>query len=302
MGLVSKYEEPDALWFGIGIHEALAQWYKPGLRRGVQPAAYFRQWCGDEMREIAANYNDRDSVWGEDAPKYEDALELGVAMLEGYIDEYGKDPDWDVIATEYPFEVNVTHEGETVAVFASVWDGVYRDRSDGLLYLMEHKTARQISTSYLALDDQAGAYWAVAGTFLRAKGVLRPDEEIAGITYNFLRKSMPDERLVNDEGLSLNKDGSVSKKQPTSRFLREVVERSPAEQQTQLLRMADEVRVMNAMRDGTIPVYKNTNRDCTFCQFFTMCTLHERGGESWKTVMKAEFVQQNPYADRRKPA
>src|SRR6266568_1377465 len=77
MGLVSKYEEPDALWFGIGIHEALAQWYKPGLRRGVQPAAYFRQWCGDEMREIAANYNDRDSVWGEDAPKYEDALELG---------------------------------------------------------------------------------------------------------------------------------------------------------------------------------------------------------------------------------
>lgn len=301
MGLLSKYESPDALWFGIGVHIALAKWYRPGLKRGPHPAKTFAEWCAGEIREIRAALP-VDYEW-YDEPKYEGARDLGVAMLEGYVDEYGKDQDWFIISTEQTFRVRVTHEGQVVAIFASAWDGVFRDLRDGRIYLLEHKTATQIMTAHLVLDDQAGSYWAVAGSVLRAKGVLKPGEEIAGIQYNFLRKSMPDDRPVNEEGLSLNQNGTVSKRQPAPRFERpEPIERSPAEQKTQMLRMANEVVVMEAMRTGQIPIYKNTGRHCVQCPFFTMCTLHERGGDAWKTVMAAEYIQRDPYGEKRKSA
>lgn len=294
MGLVPRGEMADALWFGIGVHEALAKWYRKGRQRGPRPATTFEKWCDEEERAIRANYSDRDKEWF-DKPKFEDAKELGIVMLEAYVDKYGKDDNWNVIAIERQFRITVTNHGEPVAEFVSTWDGVYEDLEDGLIKLMEHKTATAIQTAYLELDDQGGAYWAVAGAVLRAEGVLGPTENISEITYNFLRKSKQDERPTNEAGLYLNLDGSVSKKQPPPYFVREPVERIPAEQRTQMQRLADEVTVMNAMRDGTLPITKNTNKDCTFCEFFLMCKMHEHGDKGWESVMRSEYFQRNPY-------
>src|ERR1043166_425769 len=97
-GLNPKGETTDALWFGIGVHIALAEWYQKGKKRGPHPADTFEAWAGDEFREIRSSREDWDEL-----PKYEDATELGISMLEGYVDEYGKDPSWHVIATEMPF-------------------------------------------------------------------------------------------------------------------------------------------------------------------------------------------------------
>lgn len=299
MGLVPKGQTPDALWFGIGVHLSLASWYGKGKKRGPHPAETFALWSAGEERDIRAQHADRNSEWYDEA-KFLDARELGVSMLEGYVAKYDKDQGLFVVAIEQQFRIAVTSQGEKVAVFGSTFDGVVRDLADGRIYLFEHKTAGQISLAYLELDDQAGAYWAVANAVLRAQGLIGPSEFISGILYNFLRKSLEDPRPVNSDGQRLNLDGGVSKKQPPDRYVRHIVERSPAEQRTQLERMADEVVVMNAMRSGEIPVFKNTTRDCTWCEFFTMCTLHERGGESWKTVMKADFRVEDPYADRRK--
>jgi PD-(D/E)XK nuclease superfamily len=290
-GLSPKGEMADALWFGIGIHEALANWYQKGRRRGVHPATTFTNWCSDEMREIRAAREE----W-EDQAKYENAMDLGIAMLEGYIDKYGKDPSWSVIATEQPFKIKVTWHGKPIALFMSTWDGVYRDMNDGRLYLMEHKTAGQISLAYLELDDQAGSYWAVASEWLRAKGILGPGDEIAGIMYNFLRKTPGDDRPQNEGGAYLNKDGSVSKKQPPPAFVRHLVERTSGEQKVQLERLAREVAVMNAVRDGTIPVTKNTTKDCTFCEFFAACTLHEHGStRAFDEYVRHSFTRTNPF-------
>lgn len=301
MGLVPKGQTVDALWFGIGIHLALAQWYEKGKKRGRHPAETFSEWAAGEEREIRAQLPESGREW-YDEPKFIDAQELGVAMLTEYVGFYGKDSHLFVIAIEQPFRINITYQGRIVAIFGSTFDGVVRDLTDGRIYLLEHKTAGQISLAYLELDDQAGAYWAVANAVLRAKKLIGPNEQISGILYNFLRKSLPDDRPADKDGNRLNKDGTVSKRQPADPFVRHIVERSPAEQRTQLERMADEVVVMNAMRAGEIPVYKNTTRDCTWCEFFTMCTLHERGGDSWRTVMRADFSQQDPYADNRKSA
>jgi len=295
MGLIPKGESPDALWFGIGVHIALAEWYKLGLKRGPHPAKTFAEWCGEEEREIRASYGDRDSEW-YDEPKFEDARDLGIAMLEGYVDEYGKDPTWDVIAIEQQFRITLMRAGVPIAEFWSTFDGVYRDLADrGKIKLMEHKTTRAIQPAYLALDDQGGAYWAVAGYLLRKNGILKPGEDIAEITYNFLRKAQPDPRERNAEGAYLNLDGSVSKKQPPPLFAREPVERHPAEQKRQLERLSDEVAVMNAMRSGELPITKSTTKDCTFCEFFVMCQLHERGGDKWQSLQRSEYYQRNPY-------
>ncbi len=296
-GLTPRGEKADALWFGTGVHEALAKWYQRGLKRGPHPADTFANWCAGEIREIRAARED----W-EDQAKYEDAAELGEIMLEHYVDEYGKDRDWYVLAVEHPFKIRVTWHGKPIAMFMSAWDGVYRDRSDGQIYLMEHKTAGQIQTAYLELDDQAGIYWAVANEWLRRQKILKPSENIAGITYNFLRKTKGDDRPRDDGGAYLNKDGTVSKKQPSPAFVRKLVERSPREQKTQLERLANEVAVMNAVRSGEIPVTKNTNRDCTWCEFFMMCSLHERGSAAWKEIASGSYTKEDPYGRYRKSA
>jgi hypothetical protein len=301
MGLVPRGETVDALWFGIGVHEALAHWYQPGLKRGRHPAAYFDEWCGDEEREIRASFSERDKEW-YDEPKFEDARELGIAMLEQYVDRYGKDEHWDVIATEQQFKVRVIYRGQPIGEFWSTFDGVYRDLADGRIKLMEHKTAAQFSFAYLDLDDQGGSYWAVAGAVLRAKGILKPNEQIKEITYNFLRKSMPDERPRNEKGESLNQNGTVSKKQPAIAFARPPVERTPAQNQIQMERLAKEVHNMQAMRSGEMEITKSTTKDCPWCPFFQMCIAHERGGDGWEELMRADFIQRNPYERYEKSA
>lgn len=332
---------PDYFWFGIGIHEALAQWYKKGLRRGQHPARFFDKWAGEEIRYIKTYLDEEDKEW-YDQVKYEDAHDLGIRMLEEYIEFYGKDPTWDVIATEQGFKVKIKAADTPIAYFASRWDLVYRDLEDGQVYLGEHKTAGSISLAYLALDDQAGAYCAVANSLLRANGTLGPNERIAGITYNFLRKAPADDRPQNEQGEYLNNptkehfvaaltgidgwtvpqlkkmtvdeldsvaaanhvlvQGEVSKRQPPPKFVREIVDRTPAQNRTQMERLAAEVQIMNGMRDGTIPIIKHTSKDCVRCVFFEMCQLHERGGTAWQTMARSVFRRQDPYADMRKSA
>jgi hypothetical protein len=298
MGWQPKAKQADALWFGIGIHEALAKWYLKGKRRGPHPADTFDAWCGDEIAYARSYLDDNfeEPVWYE-------AKDLGVAMLEGYVDHWGKDSQWSIIATEQPFAVTITSHGRPVAVFRSRWDGVLRDLRTGKVYLLETKTAQAVDTAYLELDDQAGSYWAVATLLLRKAGILKPGEEIEGIQYNFLRKKMPDERPRNKQGLYLNKDNTVSKVQPAPLFVRpEPILRSAKECATQLQRIADEVEVMNAYRRGDLPLIKTPTKDCPRCPLWGPCQLHERGSDSYLTVLESNYIQVDPYKDDLKSA
>lgn len=298
MGYQPKFRQADALWFGIGVHESLAAWYLKGKRRGPHPADTFETWVGDEIAFAKTYLTDT-----FDEPVWEDAAELGISMLEAYVNHWGKDPQWSIISIEQPFSIKINRGGKTVAIFRSRWDGVFRDLADGRILLLETKTASQVYTAYLEHDDQAGSYYAAASHVLRAKGILKPKEEIAGVQYNFLRKAMPDERPRNEQDQCLNKDGSVSKKQPTALFVRpEAIERTRGEQNTQLARIADEVAWMDAVRGGTLPVTKTPTKDCPRCPFDVPCQLHERGNPAWKEIMKAEFRQADPNEDNRKSA
>jgi hypothetical protein len=321
----------DALWFGTGIHLAFAEWYKPGFVRGVNPVETWTEFCGDTVGFVKESKSA-----DADLPDWDDARELGIAMLEGYLARYGHDESWEVIAPEYAFHVLVGTPA--VVNYVGTFDGVYLDHADGKYKLMEHKTAASISTGHLALDDQAGSYWAVATHELRRQGILTDKQAIAGIQYNFLRKGRPDDRPRNAAGYATNqpkkldfvreltgidgwteaelkrktKDeldsiaagnklqilGEISKSQPAPLYLRKFVRRTAPERARQLQRIQDEVQHMNAVRSRALPVLKSPSRECSFCEFREPCEAEE-GGFDWQSYFDYGFHRKDPYQDHR---
>jgi hypothetical protein len=183
------------------VHVALAAWYLPGLERGPHPAETFdKSLKGDRSFLVTSE---------DEEKEYADARELGIDMLERYVEHYGRDERWFVIATEQQFQVWLPHPIHRSLRrwlrYVGTFDGVYRDLDTGEILLMEHKTAAGIDPAYLNLDDQAGSYWAVANHKLRSQKVLARKESIAGIQYNFLRKALRDTRPRDEKGLYHNK-------------------------------------------------------------------------------------------------
>lgn len=205
------------LWMGIGVHEALAQWYQKGLKRGVHPAEFWAEWCkqqGDNDRSMAQ------PLWEDEEIEWIDVVELGIYMLEQYVNKYGKDEQFDFIATERTFNMPIltpkAYQGrikrKNIVRLVGTWDGVYRDRSTGEIWVIEHKTSAVGGVNrfikMLPIDKQTNTYYMAATYLLRKEGLLRPDENIAGINFNWLEKYKPrgdDERPVNAQGLRTNK-------------------------------------------------------------------------------------------------
>jgi hypothetical protein len=282
------------LWFGQGIHVALADWYLPGFDRGPAPAKTWLKFVRDEERYI----KNRNALIDENA--WMDARNLGGRMLLAYVDHYGKDDDWDVIATEQMFEVTIKMPDGTPIIYTGTFDGVYRDRKTGLLWLMEHKTASGLPhVGYLELDDQAGSYFAFAPIVLKQLGLMREDEKLEGIMYNFLRKGLPDDRPVDELGRALNQDGSISKRQPTKLFMRHPVWRSERQRAKMIDNVISEAELMMAYRSNQLKITKTPTRDCQWdCSFFAMCQLHE-SGDDWQEYRDAMFKVRDPYSDHR---
>jgi hypothetical protein len=209
-GLKPLGEEAPALLFGTWVHVALAAWYcGPGLKRGPHPAETFAKVADADLMHIRTEARSRgvSALGGTEffiEEKMVPALDLGRAMLEGYLEWWGTDDSWSVIEPERSGELDVIDDTAglrgPIAIYGFTYDLIYRDLKDGRVKLGEHKTAKAIQTDHLPLDKQAGSYWAVAGPHLREAGLVGPKEEIAGITYNFLRKAMPDDRPRNADG------------------------------------------------------------------------------------------------------
>lgn len=215
-GLQPK-ETPKALWFGSAIHEALAHYYKPGKKRASLKSTLKKF---SDYADMEAEYI-RTEVGALDEDVWVDARTLGEEMLKNYVANYQGDEHWDVLATEQPFHLRVPFVGSHTVmtplierileqygdyfILDGTFDGVYRDERDGRIKLMEHKTAGSISTRHLPMDNQAGTYWLVAQTVGREKGWMGPKETIKEITYNFLRKAVPDDRPRDKHGYATNK-------------------------------------------------------------------------------------------------
>lgn len=295
-GLRPKRENKLPLWFGTGIHLALAEWYcGPGLKRGPHPAETWVDYVGNEEWVVNSAPAGAEKEWV-------DAKELGIAMMEGYVEKYGRDEAWHIIAPEQTFQVIIeTPSGKPQVLYVGTFDLVYFDLETETYKLGEHKSYKSLRLDHLPLDDQVGSYWAIAGPVLADRGYDIKNNAISSITYNVLRKAMPDSRPEDELGRKLNKDGSVSKVQPAPLFVREEVLRTPRERSTQIRRISNEAAWMSAARRSPDRITKNPTKDCaSFCQFYTMCKIHEKGGRDWEDYRDAMFKVEDPYADHRK--
>lgn len=324
-GLAPK-EPSKALWFGTGWHIVMADYYRPGKKRSKDWLDVWRDFC--DTPDAEGQY-DRADAMGEE---WVDLRKLGESMLTEYVKEYEGDKTWDVIQTEMTGSVMIpTWDGTDKFQYNFTFDGVYRDTKSKRIKLMEHKTAKAISISHLTLDDQGLSYWAVAGTILRKKGVLGKRDQIRAINYNFAQKRLPDERPVGPDGMRRNKPskpqyvealedagletkgtvdvlaaraeqaglvvlGDISKNQPPPMFKRHEVIHTPSERAETVDQMKKEHAVMEAMRQGTIPVFKTPDSSCSWqCPFFTMCELHQSRGDI-EEFKKQVYVRRDAHA------
>lgn len=345
-GLREKGTPAPPLWFGIGVHIALALWYcGPGAKRGPHPAETWEDYCGSELT-FMKTLDPSDEKFN----RYVEARELGRVMLEGYVDRYGRDEHKLYISPEQTFKLAVPWSdrqalfdyvsGEIMAYYCGTFDGVWRHADSGWLLLDEHKTCKALFLKHLPLDNQGGGYWAVAERTLQDQGLIKQAERLRGIEYNFLVKRLPDDRPKDAEGYATNNPvkadyvraldginewtedrllkwtveqlkhaarlnhitvlGERSKNQPGPLFHREPIYRTRPQRANMLRRVQDEAVVMQAYRQGLLPITKNSTKDCSWdCPFYTMCELQEAGG-NWEDFRDLQFKVEDPYADHRK--
>ena len=290
-----------ALTFGDLVHQCLERYYQKGRKRGPHPSKTFRvvydKWTKENGYSFGMKVKDNDDeelVWTK-------ARDLGIAMLDGYVEHYGAEDHIEVIVPEMPFRVPLYHpkNGSYVVTAVGKLDAVYRDHSKKKkpLGVIDHKTAASIQTGHLTLDEQAGTYFALTPIFLKEQGLMEEKEELRHILFNFLRKAMPDERPRDGGGRYLNKDGTVSKKQPPPYFKRQEVIRNEADSQNLIQRIVIQAWEMKQIRAGKLPIYKHPTRDCpTMCGFYDVCQLHETGSD-WEELLELTTKKWDPHAD-----
>jgi hypothetical protein len=331
---------PTPLWFGTAVHEALAQWYLKGTARGPHPADAFLGAIQEDRKMVVVDE--------EGEKEFTTGSELGVGMMNHYVDHYGLDEHMHILAIEDTYALIFKRGGKAFLRYHLVMDGLYRDLRTGQIFILEHKTCKSIRPGYLTpggplqLDNQAGSYYAAAPIVLPLANLLKNGEFISGITYNFLRKAILDDRPKNADGAYTNKPqkkhyeqaiwdvtgklpvnkkldelqqmasilkltvlGEVSKDQPPAYFHREPVFRTAEERETQLRRIREEAHYMEQMRAGNklFPIIKTPGDHCGWCPFERMCELHEHGDhDAVESFQETMMIHTDPYLTYRKKA
>lgn len=195
-GYVEKLRDPNesrtALIFGDMVHIALARYYRRGTKRGPAPAGTFEK--------LALKRAVEGRVWNQDEEAWDDLVNLGVRMLEGYVLQWtDADQEYEVLSSEQTFQIKVKGLDGKKFMYVGTIDGVWRHLPSGEIRFAEHKTMASIDTAALPFDEQAGGYWAFGVPWLKKQGIIKPDEDLGGIIYNMLRKSAPNPDSTYDE-------------------------------------------------------------------------------------------------------
>lgn len=286
--------------FGSMWHIALHGYYKKGKKRGPHPTGLFEKAIDAEVERVSKLAKIRPHELREE---WSERIELGIAMMDNYVETYGKDEEWEVLATELPFQIPVSHPVSRAPwfIYTGILDLLMLHRPTGLKEIWDHKTTAAIQTKYLVMDDQTTSYYTYGVEALIAKRLLEPGErgELNGLRFNFARKAAPDQReFVIEDGRKyfLNKDGSISKTQPAAYFLRHLVRRHAFEKERTRQRVVAEVADMEAVRrEPDAGAYKNpTKWTCPGCWLLDVCELHEVGAD-WETVRAQRTRAWDPY-------
>jgi len=202
---LSPPRDKPALTFGTMMHGALEVRYPPGRKRGPHPA--------DTFKKLYRDHGDDFMQWDDDGDRV-DALELGVAMCNTYVDTYGEDEGIEIIQPEQHVQVDVCdRQGNYICTWVGTMDALYYDllqstRSKRVIGALEHKTAKRIDENLSIISgygEQGLSYIWAAEHHAHHEGILDEGEHIDHVRFNWLKKMLPDTRPMNAAGQRLNK-------------------------------------------------------------------------------------------------
>lgn len=221
IGPIRSTQPAKALWFGDLVHQALAAYYPPGVKRGVDPVETFLRLYDVRLDSMPA----RQSTVLKQDNEWLSMRDLGAGMLKGYVEEFSDaDQEWEVISSERTFRLPVVVPeflvpmGESFdlgarrvfpafrLVVVGTFDGVWRHRSKRSRYAFkEFKTAATIKPDGLAMDDQAGYYFTYGPKWAWRMNIIPKGTYPSEILYTFLRKGIPNLDKTRDaQGRVLN--------------------------------------------------------------------------------------------------
>lgn len=260
--LLSSIRKAPALWVGTYVHVGLDAYYL--MANGERMANSVIKGMGlpgqpDYLTitehvinaDIAQFKEDFPDMWPEDEERLEADKALVLAMLKGwpaFVQANDLDREFEIVATELQFEMRLPtpNGGPSHCTFRGKVDGVAKHTPTGNLFLMEHKTAKQVGDAYinqLQLDPQVPAY--MAG-IRECYGY-----ETIGCIYNILRQQLPGPRV----------------KAPL--YYREWVWRNETEIAAQLDNLYWTYRWIT--RPGRTPVPNPSQMTCNGCAYRTLC-------------------------------
>lgn len=311
-------------FIGTGVHHAIEHL----ISDGVAPTESIAKHLKEVLKDRKAG-----PMWRDEVPE----IRKDVLLMRALVDQYQawtrdnkgpfSDSNLDYIAHEVRFDEGPDADWPAVLLAVDgvplephVWlagrfDGLARLRSDGSIWLVEHKTCRSIQerAKLLPHDEQATAYAYAAATLF--------EEPVAGIIYTLLRKkaaTIP--REVRGGTLSQDKriDTSVaiyraairrqhplwSEKQIQATYgdilryiddfaepfvSRVAIKRSKAQIDHYIREL--HATALEMYEDATIP-YANRTWTCPRCLFRAPCLARDAGDEAGvQDIIKLQYTQ-----------
>jgi hypothetical protein len=308
------------LWFGTGIHEALAAYYDPTTGE----IEYFRNGQGILTKSEGRDpdygifvFENFVGSWltslgepGEDQILWaKENLELGLGMLDNYFKWAPKNDDFEVIWVEREYKVGIP--GLPGVSYSFRCDGLIKTKHH--TWLLEHKTTAQFpdQTEWLMMDDQCGSYlWGLSQ--------LDPPIFAEGVVYNELKKKTPQPlRPLLAGGYSINRSQDTSfdialttlrnEYKPIPKkywdfldFLKykpdNFIKRTPVRRNRREIELLGEMlryEVLDMVNNPAI--YRSPSRvNCSSCPFVAPCILRWEGGDV-QSILGYEFKERESY-------
>lgn len=218
-------------------HHALATWYVTQDKSKTMLAA------SKKLAEYEALL-DRvlDTEW-----------DLISVVLERYLDWAEENDNFTVEAAEQRFDLVIG--GHVVMGFI---DGI-AVRTDGSVWLLEHKFQKQARTRHLQMDAQSSVYlWAARKLGYNPRGIL----------YNIIRMA----------------EGGVAAREPVVRLPVYRNNEGLEYMERELVPQMDEMRLALA---GQLPIYRNPTKDCSWdCGFYDACLGLQDNGAAQSILLK----------------
>lgn len=184
MGLqLQPLTRPMHMVLGVIVHRALELYYQ----RGTSVKDALDQAIEEDKQQYASRMLESEML------EYQEMTSTAWRVLRGYVEwvaDTGADDHLTVLEVESTFELPMAN-----FTLAGRWDGIVRDRTNGMIYILEHKTTSRMEIT------EAGVLWDIQPYVYAYAAEQVLGERVGGIIYNMLSTNDPYDIPILSNGM-----------------------------------------------------------------------------------------------------